>query len=95
MAATTWEHIQERHQEVVQDHVFQTIQNPAAIHKDAVKPNGLLVVGNCVLPGTDNALRVAIKTNLAEGCIVQTAHYARDAVRTEQVWPEGKEGENG
>jgi len=92
MVEDTWRHIQERHPEVLMDDIARTLQFPVAVHRDARKQNSVLVTGSCMLAGTDNPMRVSVKTGLPDGKFVQTAHYSRDEVKTIRIWPESEEG---
>ncbi|GBR02092.1 hypothetical protein ACFFGF_04890 [Asaia lannensis] len=92
MVEDTWRHIQERHPEAIMDDISHTLQFPVAVHQDAKKQNSVLVTGSCMLAGTDNSMRVSVKTGCPDGNFVQTAHYSRDKVRTTRIWPESEEG---
>ncbi|QQX91312.1 hypothetical protein IGS75_01330 [Gluconobacter sphaericus] len=94
LATDTWTHIQGGHPETNLDDLVHTLQFPQAVHRDAKKPNSVLIVGERSLPGSESLMRVSVKAGLADGPFVQTAHYARDQIKTKQIWPTDEEGQD-
>ncbi|MFS8368363.1 MULTISPECIES: hypothetical protein [unclassified Acetobacter] len=92
MGTATWEHIQDRHSEVDFPDVYDTVQNPKAVHQDVTKKNGLLFVGCRVMADTNHPVRVAVKTGLPDGNFVQTAFYSSDPIAGKMLWEQDDGG---